>query len=173
MDDKKGSFRQMVLRNYWYRDTTLHAQPYGEAFDRFGDPDVVLAEESPRSITLPFLLRRARRAGAGRVLWGIFYSVHRPFSANYGLQRYRINMARRVEACACYSRQSRTYMAPHVGAEKMFVAQNTMDMDTLFSLRKKLEQEGKQQVRQRLGLPGDQPTTSSSVSRKNSPQPCS
>ena len=158
MDDQQGSFKQMYLENRWFRDTTLHAQFFHKAFKKFGPPSVVLAEESPRSITLPFLLRRARKVGAGRVLWGIFYSVHRPFSAKHPLQRYRINMARRVEACACYSRQSRTYLQPYVDNEKLFVAQNTMDMDALFALRNTLEQEGKRAVRKRLGLPEDRPT---------------
>ncbi|MFK7844480.1 MAG: glycosyltransferase family 4 protein [Rhodothermales bacterium] len=158
MDEQKGTFKQSILKNYWYKDTTVHAQPFKKAFRDFGPPSVVLAEESPRSVTLPFLLRKAKKLGAGRVLWGIFYSVHRPFSGNHPLQRYRINMARGVEACACYSRQSKAYLQPFVDDKKLFVAQNAMDTNTLSSLRIKLEQEGKQAVRKRLGLPENQPT---------------
>ena len=77
---QEGSFRQEMLTNYWFRGETLHAQPFGSVFQKYGDPAVVLAEESPRSLTLPFLLYHARKRGAGRVLWGIFYSVFRPFS---------------------------------------------------------------------------------------------
>ena len=151
MKDIESEFRREVLTNYWFRDTTAHMQFYHKVFAKHEAPSVVLAEESPRSVMLPGLLRRARKVGAGRVLWGIFYSVHRPFSATHRLQRYRIAMANRVEACACYAKQSRTYLKPYVPEEKLFVAQNTMDMDTLSGLRKKLEAEGKQAIRRRLG----------------------
>ena len=155
MKDIKSSFKREVLDNHWYRDTTLHLQFYNKVFAKYASPSVVLAEESPRSVMLPFLLRKAKRLGAGRVLWGIFYSVHRPFSASYPLQRYRIAMANSVEACACYSRTSKNYLKPYVPEEKLFVAQNTMDSDTLFSCRKKLEAEGRRKVRIRLGIPAD------------------
>jgi len=148
-----GDFEHHPLPNYWFRGETFHAQPYGSAFDTYGNPAVVLAEESPRSVTLPFLLRRARLAGAGRVLWGIFYSVFRPFSITHPLQRYRIEMARRVEACACYTRGVRDQLAPHVDPNKLFVAQNTMDTNRLFALRRELERKGKQTVRRELGIP--------------------
>lgn len=153
MKEIQSNFRREVLTNYWYKDTTLHLQFYHKVFKKHGAPSTVLAEESPRSVMLPGLLRRARKLGAGRVLWGIFYSVHRPFSADHPLQRYRIAMANRVEACACYARQSRTYLQPHVDPSKLFVAQNTMDTDSLFALRTTLEKEGKTAVRARLGIP--------------------
>ena len=158
MNEQKGTFQRVFRKNYWYNDTKVHAQPFNGVFKEYGAPAVVLAEESPRSITLPFLLRKAKRLGAGRVLWGIFYSVHRPFSGDHPLQRYRIRMAQRVEACACYARQSKTYMSPFVDERKLFVAQNTMDMDTLSTLRRSLEAEGKKAVRRRLGLDEDRPT---------------
>ncbi len=157
MQETETGFRNEMLRNYWFRDTTLHLQPFSRVFKKHGPPYVVLAEESPRTITLPLLLNRAAKAGAGRVLWGFFYSSKRAFSSRHPLQRYRIALARRVEACACYSRQSRDYMQPYVDPEKLFVAQNTMDMDTLFALRRKLEEEGKASVRSRLGIPLEHP----------------
>ncbi len=154
MDDIQSSFRREVLQNWWLREgEVLHAQPFKRVFDKYGPPEVLLAEENPRSLTLPFLLRYAHRKEAGRVLWGIFYSVFRPFSANHPLQRYRIEMARRVEACACYTRGVRTLLSPHLPEEKLFVAQNTLEMDLLFSLRRQLEKEGQPAVRRRLGIP--------------------
>ncbi len=156
MGDIPSTFRREVLPNWWLRQReTVHAQPYKRVFDRYGPPEVVLAEETPRSVTLPFLLRYARKTGAGRVLWGIFYSFLRPFSANHPLQRYRIEMARRVEACACYTRGVRESLRPYVPKERLFVAQNTVEMDVLFALRKQLEREGKGAVRRRLEIPMD------------------
>jgi len=148
-----GSFRKHRLRNYWIRDTSLHCQFYKSIFQQYGTPTAVLAEESPRSVMLPSLLRHAKKLGAGRVLWGIYYSVHRPFEAKHPLQRYRISMARKVEACVCYSKQSKKYLEPHVGEEKLFVAQNTLDTDSLSKLRRTWDCEGRDSVRRKLGLP--------------------
>lgn len=157
MGDVAASFRRVPLRNIWVRGETIHAQPFGGVFEQFGDPSAVIAEESPRSITLPFLLRSARKRGAARILWGIFYSVHRPYSSRHPLQQYRLRMARRVEACLCYSRRSRDVLSTHVDADRLFVAQNTLDTTELFDLRDHLSREGRREVRMRLGLP-DQPT---------------
>ncbi|ARA94535.1 MAG: glycosyltransferase [Deltaproteobacteria bacterium] len=154
MDDIQSTFRREFIPNWWFRESeTLHAQPFRHIFEQYGPPEVVLAEENPRSLTLPFLLRYARKQGAGRVLWGIFYSVFRPFSGLHPLQRYRIEMARRVEACACYTKGVRAALQPYLPDERLFVAQNTLEMDVLFRLRKQLEKEGKTAVRQRLQLP--------------------
>lgn len=156
-DTVTGNFRQERLRNFWFNGEQVHAQPFLSVFRKYGNPSVVLAEESPRSLTLPFLLYHAGRCGAGRVLWGIFYSVFRPFSGLHPLQRYRIEMARRVEACACYTRDVRAKLRNHLPDESLFVAQNTLDTDTLFEQRERLEEEGQPSVRRRLGLP-NQPT---------------
>lgn len=157
MGKTKGNFRQHILTNYWFRNEILHAQSFRRIFEMYESPEVVLVEESPRSITLPWLLHYARRKGAGRVLWGIFYSVFRPFSASNPMQRYRIGLARHVEACACYTKGVRDKLYPHVSPDQLFVAQNTLDTNKLFSLRKELSHQGKSKVKQQLKLPDNEP----------------
>lgn len=152
-----GDFESALLKNYWLGGESVHAQPFRHVFTEFGPPAVVLAEESPRSLTLPLLLRYARKRGAGRVLWGIFYSVFRPFSSYHPLQQYRLLLARQVEACACYTKGVKELLRPHVAAEKLFVAQNTLDTRQLLALHSKLQNEGKRAVRARLGLPVNEP----------------
>ncbi len=152
-----GSFRRVVRRNLWFRDTTVHAQFFKDVFSTFGDPSVVIAEESPRSITLPWLLRHARNRGAARVLWGMFFSMKRSLDEPNLFDRYRLAMAQSVEACICYSRLTRDHLAQAVPAERLFLAQNTLDTDTLFALRRALEREGRDAVRRRLGLATERP----------------
>ena len=150
-------FRQVGLRNYWVRGETLHAQPFRKVFEEFGPPAAVLAEESPRSLSLPFLLRYARRQGVGRLLWGHFSSNDRPFSPRHPADRYRIALARSVEACVCYTEPIADLLRPFVPAERLFVARNTLDTDTLFALHDDLAAEGREAVRRRLDLPPDAP----------------
>lgn len=151
------SFERVKLPNYWFRGQTLHAQPYRRLFRAYERPSAVLAEESPRSLTLPWLLRHARRQGAARILWGHFSSNRRSFSPWHPLDRYRLEMARRMEACVCYSDPIKQTLARHLQTDKLFVARNTVQTDKLFSLYSQLANEGKSAVRQRLDLPVDRP----------------
>ncbi|TDI70109.1 MAG: glycosyltransferase [Bacteroidetes bacterium] len=145
-------FERIQLKNrFWWGDR-VHFQNYNAIFKRYPRPRALLAEDSPRSISLPFLLRKARASGAGRVLWGIFYSVHRPFSARHPLQAYRLRMARRVEACACYTKSVRDRLSKYVDPSRLFLAQNTLDTRKLFALRQVLESEGRAAIRERLGV---------------------
>ena len=140
------------MRNWWIRGEAAHLQPFRHAFRRVGRPSAVLVEESPRSLTLPLLLRYARKQGAGRVLWGHFSSNHRTDSRRSPADRYRIALARSVEACACYTPSIKAFLQAHVDESRLFVANNTLDTGVLFSLREALHKEGRSAVKQRLGL---------------------
>ena len=152
-----GGFGIVGMRNFWVGGEALHAQPFRHVFRRLGTPAVVLAEESPRSVSLPWLLRYARRAGAARVLWGHFSSNRRDPSRRSMADRYRMGLAASVEACVCYSEAVAGILAPHVERQRVFTAPNTLDMTALAALREKLEEEGRVSVRRRLNLPEDAP----------------
>ncbi|MXZ17553.1 MAG: glycosyltransferase family 4 protein [Rhodothermaceae bacterium] len=117
------------------------------------NPAVIMAEESPRTVTLPWLLATARRKGIGTLLWGHFSSNLRAFSGRNLLDRYRMALAKRVDGCVCYTNEIAEMIRPYVSAEHRFVAQNTLDTDRLFRLHRSLVSEGKKSVRSRLGLP--------------------
>jgi len=158
MADASNELRSITLKNLWLFGETVHAQSFGRVFREMGDPAVVLAEESPRSVTLPFLLHHARRRGAGRVLWGHFSSLHRQFDPKKRPQdRYRVSLARHVEACACYTPGVADRLRPYVPEENLFVARNTIDMAPMVEQYDILAAEGKAAVRRRLSLPTDVP----------------
>lgn len=156
-EQEAHGFQQMELRNLWLAGESVHLQLVGPAFRRWGRPAAILAEESPRSIHLPLLLRRARRLGVPTVLWGHFSSNRREFSPANLRDRYRLRLAASADACLCYTEEIADLLRPHLPAERVFVARNTLDTDTLFALRRDLEREGRTAVRRRLGIPGDQP----------------
>lgn len=149
-------YREIRLPNWWLGNNAVHAQPYGRAFRECPAPSVVLAEESPRSITLPFLLKQARKRGARRLLWGHFSSNSRAFGSRNALDRYRIHLAQSVEACVCYTDCIADLLRPFVPEERLFVATNTIDTDTLGTLNQKLSEEGRAAVRKRVGLSDDE-----------------
>ncbi len=157
MSDDEKRFRSVTLENKWLFGDKVHAQPFRTVFREMGEPVVVLAEESPRSITLPFLLRDARKRGAGRVLWGHFSSLNRRFDPRRNLQdRYRVRLARHVEACACYTPGVADLLRPYVPEDNLFVARNTIDMAPMFAQYDELAGEGESAVRRRLGIAPDE-----------------
>ena len=151
-------YKQVSLRNHWFFGERIHAQPFRRVFEQYGSPAAILAEESPHSVTLPFLLRYAKSLGTGRVLWGHFSSNHRAFDPRrHLLDKYRLALAKEVEACACYTEGIANLLRPFVPKSNLFVARNTMDLSPLFAQRDALATEGKIKVRRRLSIPPDSP----------------
>ena len=157
VDHEAPPYDSIPLHNLWIGGQRLHAQPFGTIVSQYPRPSVLIAEESVRSLTLPALLRRARRAGAARLLWGHFSSNTRAFAPHMPSTRYRIALARSVEGCICYSQPVADQLQPFVPSTELFVAPNTLDTGKLLSLYGDLEQEGRTAVRERLGLPASGP----------------
>ena len=151
----RPAFRQQTLRNYWIAKERLHIQPFGRILALM--PSVILAEESPRSLTLPLLMRRARRRGTPTLLWGHFSSNNRPFDGRHPLDRYRLALARFADGCVCYTESIASSLAQFVPSSRVFTARNTLDIRPLLKLQRELAHEGKPAVRQRLGLRVDTP----------------
>ena len=145
------TYKHIRLRNTWIggqRALIQNTQPVFAC-----NPTVLLAEESPRTLSLPCLLASAKRKGIGTLLWGHFSSNRRALSKLHPLDRYRIALAKRVDGCVCYTDQIAGLIAPYVPGERCFVARNTLDTPQLFKLYSALEEEGKTHIRNRLGLP--------------------
>ena len=145
------TYRRIRLRNTWIGGQRALIQNTRPVFAC--NPRVLLAEESPRTLSLPFMLTTAQRKGIGTLLWGHFSSNRRPLSKLNPLDRYRIALAKRVDGCVCYTDQIAELIAPYVPGKRCFVARNTLDTPQLFKLHSALVAEGKARVRNRLGLP--------------------
>lgn len=155
---RKEGYSFTEVPNVWVGGERLHAQPFLRPFRVWGPPSVVVAEESPRSVTLPLLLWYARRQGAGRVLWGHFSSNHRPFDPErHWSDRCRVWLARQAEACVAYTDLIAEHLRPYLPHERIFIARNTLDTTSLTSLYAALDAEGRTAVRARLQFPADAP----------------
>lgn len=154
-DPAPSSYRNLYLKTGWLRTPSVHMQDVTKPFRVYGRPSVVLAEESPRSLTLVPLVLGAKACGIPIVLWGHFSSNSRSLTSRNLPQRYRLWMARKADACVAYTSEIRDMLSQHVEDERCFTATNTLDVDTLLSLHTSLSDEGKGAVRRRLGLPVD------------------
>lgn len=150
---RSPSYRQISLQNRWLNGDRLHFQHYAEALSSPDKSIVVLAEESPRSVSLPLLLRKASNRGFPTILWGHFSSNNRPLGSKNIRDRYRIRMAKNAGALVTYTAEIAEQLSRVVTPGKVFVAQNTLDTETLFRIQRELDAEGRAAVRRRLGLP--------------------
>ena len=151
----ESDLRIARVRNLWFSGERIHFQNPLPAFRRFGRPSAILAEESPRSISLPLLIAGARLTRTPLALWGHFSSNDRRFSTSNWEDRIRLTLARRANACVAYTESIADLLRPYIDAERIFVARNTLDTDALFALHDDLAREGRAAVRERLGLPAD------------------
>lgn len=141
------------LTNRWVAGEKLHYQNVFSIFRTAIRPAAILAEESPRSVSLPVLIATAKAMGIPIGLWGHFSSNSRSFSVTNPADFYRLTLARWADACVCYTNGIAELLRPHLSDRKLFVAQNTLDTDALFTWHSALSQEGKRAVRERIGLP--------------------
>jgi len=147
----KPKYQRVKLKNQWILGQTALIQNISPIIAC--SPSVILAEESPRTITLPFLLASAKKRKIGTLLWGHFSSNTRPFSINNLTDRYRISLAKKVDGCVCYTNEIAELIQPYISDRSCFIARNTLDTHRLFSLYDSLNMEGKTKVRIRLGIP--------------------
>lgn len=149
--------RTVSLKNSWFAGESGHFQNFLPAFREFGMPSAILAEESPRSISLPLMMIWAKRHDVPIGLWGHFSSNARDDSNETWRDRYRWFLAGRADACVCYTSAIADRLVRSAPRDRIFVATNTLDTPTLFMLHDQLSKEGRLDVRQRLGLPEEMP----------------
>lgn len=147
----------LPLTNLWLRGETLHWQAFGPLFQSEGPTKVLLIEESPRTLSLRRLLRRARRQGLKTILWGHFSAIDRPLGGADWRDRQRLTTAAMADALLTYTDPLRDELAALLPEKPVFAARNTLDTDVLFPLGDALIEEGRSALRARLGLP-DVPT---------------
>ncbi len=150
----KTSFRMIQTSDLWVQEGWFHAQAFWQGFRKVGRPAAVLAEESPRTGTLPLLGAYCKVRGIPFGLWGHFSSNDRPMGSS-GLDRYRLNLASRADVCITYTHRQAHTLKSHLPHDRVVAATNTLDTDMLEAARKRLDLEGKDAVRVRLGLQRD------------------
>ncbi len=152
-DKQRYTFRSLKLRNRWFGGERAVWQPFLKPFQVFGKPDVVIIEHNPRILSSYPLRAYCLARGIPFLLWGHGSSRKRDVasenSAKDAIHRWFI---RHCDAYICYTDAIKKKLSNITEPEKLFVANNTLDTDILFGLRKKLEAEGRNTVKERLGL---------------------
>ncbi len=148
------SLNVVHVPDVWLRGEAVHAQAFWKAFRKTGRPAAVLAEESPRTVTLPLLMAYCKAARIPIGLWGHFSSNYRPMGSSL-LDRYRLSLASASDGCIVYTSRQAELLSQWVSHGRIVAATNTLDTATLESARRRLAEDGKVAVRDRLGLASD------------------
>ena len=149
--------RRFHLKNRWLGGEKIHWQSWSGALKEYHDASALLIEESPRSVSLPFLMRAARKRKMATALWGHFSSNNRPLGSGDFRDSRRMNLARSADTLICYTDEIASDLRTRLGQDNIFVARNTLDTSILFAEHDRLSAEGKLSIRQRLGI-ADRPT---------------
>jgi glycosyltransferase involved in cell wall biosynthesis len=147
-----AGFAHVPLRNRWIGGEAAVWQHYAPAFRAVPRPQAIIIEHNPRILSLCPLLRRARRQGAAFILWGHGVSQRRQLDDRDWRQRVQNWLLSRCDAYVAYTDERRALLESAFGGGRFFHATNTLDTQTLFAARRRLEVEGLSAVRARLGL---------------------
>ena len=66
--------------------------------------------------------------------------------------KYRLFLSRLVDANIVYGQMDKNLLQKYLDKDHIFVAQNTLDTNTLSNIKERLEQEGKDRIKERLGI---------------------
>ena len=145
-------FTTFKLRNFLLLGGKLFWQFFYKPITAFGKPKAILIEANPRILSLYFLYIFCKLTHTPFIPWGHGGSRSRDIaSGNY---RDIINrwIVKSSDAYICYSDGIKDSISRITPSEKLFVARNTLDSDTLIPIRKKLEREKPEKLKKELGL---------------------
>lgn len=146
-------FKHLKVKTLWIAKGKLYVQNLFRMFPLVGSSDVVIMRDSSRSLSLYVLVCYCKLRGIPVVLWGQAYSRYRAFDPQKNLVD-KIHLLRvwLADAYACYTKEIRDELAKYVPESKLFVATNTLNTRQMLPFRDRLVAEGKENVKQRLGL---------------------
>ena len=152
IEARSSPYRTVTLPDFWFKGEAIHGQAFWKALGQYPRISAMLAEESPRTVTLPLLMAYAKLRGIPFGLWGHFSSNTRPMGSTSVLDRYRLFLASRANVCVTYTEQQAAALAALLPHDRVVAARNTLDTETLFEQYDRLSSEGKTNVRLWLGI---------------------
>ena len=158
INNNQISFKNFELKNYWLGKpkgdgSTGLWQNFMRVFFHYGKPKIVIVEFSLRILYVLPLLYYCKVKNIPFILWGHAGSRSRDIVKSLLLKDklYRWT-ARKSSAFIVYSNEDAKRLSGFIPIEKVFIAQNTLDVNHLFELRKILNKQGKRKIKEKLNL---------------------
>ncbi len=146
------SFSTFKLKVMHLLGGKLFLQQYYKPFKQMGKPKAVMIEANPRILSLYFLYLYCKRHRIPFIPWGHGGSRTRDIAS--GDYRDAINrwMVKAADAYICYSDGIKESLSRVTDPQKLFVARNTLDSDSLLQIRNTLARKKPDDYKAALGL---------------------
>ena len=145
-------FRVLPVGGVSWGRGRLEFHQFWKPFKR-GNPSVVVVAQNPRIISIFPLLMYCKARRIPVVIRGHGGSRRRSVATgNHPADWVHRWMMRHCDAFVCYTGALQRELEQVVPAERLFDGRNTLDTDELFAVRRRLDREGKQAIRTKLGL---------------------
>jgi glycosyltransferase involved in cell wall biosynthesis len=116
-------------------------------------PRIVICDLALGILNLPFIILVCKLMRIKFVFWSHGYNRKTGFQPETRLSdKYRLFLLKFADANIIYGQMDKEILQKYLNKEKLFIAQNTIDTSTLISIRKRLENEGKINIKKRLNI---------------------
>jgi len=148
------SIKRLKLKNRWLLGGRALWQNYLAPFKKYELPKAVIAEHSPRNLSLFPLYNFCKKKKIPFLLWGHGGSMRRDVrSSNHPFDCIHRWLIRHADAYICYSDGVKEKLSAVTESGKLFVARNTLDAESLMKIHRKFEKTGIAEIKEELGLP--------------------
>ena len=116
-------------------------------------PGIVICDFALGILNLPFILLFCKLRKIKFVFWSHGFYRKKGFNPEKRLaDKYRLFLLKAADANIVYGQVDKQVLGKYLNEEKIFVAQNTIDTSTFIEIRKKLAEEGRINIKKRLGI---------------------
>ncbi len=145
-------FDHRRIKTFWFGNGKFYVQNIFPVVRSY-KPDAVLIKGAVRNLSFYPLIAYYKYKNVPVVVWGHGYSRERGFSPERNpLDIPHLYYNRLSDAYVCYTEESKKKISPYCQSDKLFVANNTIDVDEIIDHRRKLASVGKDALRKTLGL---------------------
>lgn len=150
---QKMPFKSVYIENRWFLGEKAVWQNFTKVFRRYGTPQAVISEHSPRILSSYPLLVYCKILKIPIILWGHGGSRKRNVvTSNKWQDKIHRWLVKNCDAYICYTDGIKENLSEVTKSNKLFVARNTLDTDALFVIKEQLTNVGKQTIKEELQL---------------------
>lgn len=136
---------------YWNKESAVLLFPLWRIYRYY--PEVVLCDLALGMLNLPLIILGCRLLGIKFAFWSHGYNRKTGFHPDKSWKdKYRLWLLNCADANILYGKIDQEILRDYLPEEKIFVAQNTMDIPTLTRINRRLEEEGSDSIKRRLGV---------------------
>lgn len=115
--------------------------------------NIIIHEFAIGILSLPFMFLLCKLTRRKFFLWSHGYDRKKGFYPRRSiLDMYRLVLMKLADGIIVYGQKDKLLLSKYVTPNKVFIAQNTLDTESLIVIKKQLQSEGRDNIKKRLGI---------------------